>query len=375
MELTAEMEFVRHDAADAGPRLEAFDALELEVCSIWAQILDIPAVRRGDNFFDLGGTSPKAVSLWLTLQQRFGVEIALGALLSSSSVSAMAELIRTGPLESEQKCLVPIRSAGTRAPLFCFHPLTGTVTRYGSLAAAMPADQPVYALQSRGLDPRLEFHRSIPEMAAAYVEEMLTVEQDGPFLLLGYSMGGTVAYEVARQLRVRGAEIGMLAMIDTASTTDGEYDPVDYVIPLFMENGLKLTVDPASILELDMPARIDTLLGLGKDAGSIPASYGVDQLRRMIESYGVNSRAAQDYRIEDSAERIVMFRSDDPGEPANGWDNHVKHVTVIPIPGGHFDVMEPAGARLIADAVTAICRAQGERRADDEHASGRSPAS
>jgi len=354
IELTAGMEPACHGAA-AEPRLEAFDALELEMCGIWAQLLETPAVRRDDNFFDLGGTSRKAVSLWLTLQQRFGVEIPLAALLSASTVSAMAELIRTGPLESEQRCLVPIRSAGTRAPLFCFHSLTGTVTRFGSLAVAMPADQPVYALQLRGLDPRFEFHRSIPEMASAYVQEMLTVQQDGPFLLLGYSMGGTIAYEVARQLRARGAEIGMLAMVDTATTVDGEYDPVDYVIPLVMEYGLKLTADAASILELDMPARIDALLGLAKDAGSIPASYGADQLRRMIESYGVNSRALQDYGIEDSAEHIVMFRSDDPGDPSNGWSAYVEEVTVIPIPGDHFDMMEPAGARLIADAVTAIC--------------------
>jgi phthiocerol/phenolphthiocerol synthesis type-I polyketide synthase E len=111
--------------------------------------------------------------------------------------------------------LTPIRTGGSKPPLFCMHGAGGTVLMYRDLSRQLGDDQPFYGLQSRGLDGSCPPLTHIEEMAAGYVKEIRRVQPHGPYFIAGYCMGGTVAFEVAQQLLQLGEPIALLALFDT----------------------------------------------------------------------------------------------------------------------------------------------------------------
>jgi acyl carrier protein len=134
------------------------DGTELALADMWCRILGVAQVNRDDNFFELGATSFHTIQLWTALQQRFAFQGSLAALLDAPTLAAMSGLLRAAPEAGAQTCLVPICSAGLMPPVFCFHPLPGTVIRYSLLARALDRSRVIYGLQSRGLDPDAEPH-------------------------------------------------------------------------------------------------------------------------------------------------------------------------------------------------------------------------
>ena len=121
---------------------------------------------------------------------------------------------RRGPAAlPDRGVLVPLQAgAPGRRPLFCVHSVGGEVVSYRELARHLGPGQPVYGLQSP--DPPL---RDVREMAARYVAALHEVQPAGPYRIAGWSMGGVVAYEMARQLEAEGEKTEVLAVIDAAS--------------------------------------------------------------------------------------------------------------------------------------------------------------
>jgi thioesterase domain-containing protein len=113
-----------------------------------------------------------------------------------------------------------LQPSGAKRPFFCVHALGGNVLEYQPLARFLGADQPFYALQSYGLNKNHTPHSTIEEMAAHYIKEMQTVQPEGPYLLGGRSLGGTVAFEMACQLKAQNQEVALLGLLDT--------DPMGY---------------------------------------------------------------------------------------------------------------------------------------------------
>ncbi|MGW1067467.1 thioesterase domain-containing protein [Streptomyces aureus] len=338
------------------PIVGARDGLEMELADIWSTVLGQP-VGRDANFFECGGTSFSAVRLWSLVQERFGLDLPVVTLFDAPTLAQVADVVRHGAPISAHECLVRIRSSGTELPVFCFHALPGTVIRYWPFAAALPAQIPVYGLQSQGLNPKFEPHKTIESMAEAYVTAILSAQHSGPYYLLGYSMGGVLAYEVAAQLRTLGHDIGLLGMIDAPPVVEVD-SAMDYATKLLVQNGLRLNIDVAPLLALDRDERLDQLLKLGIEANSLPPGYGREHVQRMLEMYYFNGHALAEYELQRSSERITMFRSDDPGRPCLGWSDYGPEVAVHHIGGDHFGIMEPGNIERIA-AVVADLRGGG----------------
>jgi phthiocerol/phenolphthiocerol synthesis type-I polyketide synthase E len=111
--------------------------------------------------------------------------------------------------------LTPLNTNGSRPPLFCMHGAGGTVMMYRDLSRHLGDNQPFYGLQAQGLDGSCLPLTTIAEMAAIYVKEILRVQPHGPYFIAGYCMGGTIAFEVAQQLREAGEAVALLALFDT----------------------------------------------------------------------------------------------------------------------------------------------------------------
>jgi amino acid adenylation domain-containing protein len=189
--------------------------LELSLISLWKQVLDVETIEVRDNFFDLGGHSLQAVQLFVRIEKMLGVKLPLATLYQAPTIELLAQVISEGSSPSGWSPLVPIQPQGSRSPFFCFHAAGGNILNYRKLSQYMGSKQPFYGLQSQGLDGCSPLLTTIEEMAALYVRAIQSVQPRGPYFLGGYCLGGTIAYEVAQQLRAAGESIALLALFDT----------------------------------------------------------------------------------------------------------------------------------------------------------------
>jgi thioesterase domain-containing protein/acyl carrier protein len=199
---------------------EAFVAprtpLEQTVAGIWCQALGLEKVGVHDNFFDLGGHSLLAVRLFSQIEKTFDRQLPLAAIFQGPTVGQLASLLQDEGWTPSWSSLVAIQAGGSRPPFYCVHAIGGNVLTYADLSRHLGPDQPVYALQARGLDGR-SAQTSVEEMAAYYLGEVRSFQPEGPYSMGGSSAGGIVAFEMAQQLVAAGQEVAVLALFDTWS--------------------------------------------------------------------------------------------------------------------------------------------------------------
>jgi amino acid adenylation domain-containing protein len=195
----------------AAPR----DLLEQTLARICAKILKVKQVGLHDNFFELGGHSLAAVRLLIEIQELTGKTLPLATLFQTSTVEGLANTLRKEGWTPSWSSLVPIQPLGSKSPLFLVHGAEGNVLLYRQLIRHLGPDQPVYGLQSQGLNGDGQIYAGVHEMAAQYVKEIIAVQPDGPYILGGYCMGGAIAFEMAQRLRASGKKVELVIMLDT----------------------------------------------------------------------------------------------------------------------------------------------------------------
>jgi surfactin synthase thioesterase subunit len=186
------------------------DPAEIWVARQWQHILGF-AVGIRENFFGVGGNSLDAARVIDAVLVEFGVQLPLNVLTEHPTVERLATLLRehserlSGPLVAIQD------GDGTRPPLFLVHPDNGQASPYCNLAQALGEDFAVFGIQAGGLYSDAEPRRTVPAMAAAYIDAVRAVCPTGPYLLGGSAIGAAIAYEMATRLD----DVRLLAVIDT----------------------------------------------------------------------------------------------------------------------------------------------------------------
>ncbi len=222
-----------------GGHTQPHNAIEAKLIQIWKDLLRVKQVGVQDNFFLLGGHSLLAVQMFNQIQEVFGVLLPLTSLFHQPNIAHLASLIYEHLGSIPWPSLVEIQPSGARPPFFCVHGMPGDVLWYGRLIPYMNPDQPLWGLESLGLDGIKAPLETIEEMAAHYIREMKSIQPEGPFYICGYSFGGSVAYEVARQLRSQGDTVGLLAIIDHASPKS-DYHKFKFSASFFQNMALNL---------------------------------------------------------------------------------------------------------------------------------------
>lgn len=201
-------------SAYVAPRTEA----ERKLAAIWQQIFKLERVGIHDNFFELGGDSLTAAELVAALPRHFGSELSMGALFEGSTIAGLAAALeRSGGDNDPLGALLALRGGAhergdAQRPLFCIHPVTGVGWAFAGMLRQV--ELPLYALQSRGLRGGA-LPGSIEEIAADYIAQMRKVQPQGPYRLLGWSLGGLIGHAVAAQLQREGDTVELLAMMDS----------------------------------------------------------------------------------------------------------------------------------------------------------------
>ena len=208
-----EPEFTRK--TDSNKYVEPKDTLELQLTKIWEKVLGVSPIGIRDNFFELGGHSLLALRLFGYIEKLTGRKLALSTLFNSPTIEELAVILKNEGWKSPFKSLVAVKPGGSKLPFFSVPPAAGTALHYQVLLKYIPEDQPIYVLESIGLDGKEPPHTDLKEMAAFYVKEIMTLQPEGPYLLGGRCFGGRVVFEMAQQLRKLGQKVGLLAIFDT----------------------------------------------------------------------------------------------------------------------------------------------------------------
>jgi amino acid adenylation domain-containing protein len=198
---------------------EGTDELEAKLLEIWKSVLERQSVGRDSDFFDSGGSSILAARLFARIEKQLGKDLPLSTLLQAPTVAKLAAIIRDTGWTPPWGTLVPICATGSKPPLFLVHAIGGNIVGFHSLGSCFGGDQPVYGIQARGLDGVEDVATSVEEMAADYIRAIRSVQPNGPYRLGGFSAGGVVAFEMARQLQRAGEETALLALLDTQMGT------------------------------------------------------------------------------------------------------------------------------------------------------------
>ena len=187
---------------------------ERRLVEIWQCSFARQPIGLEDSFFDLGGDSLLAVELCIRIEAEFGQRMAFDVLLEAPTIRALVRLLGCREKAGHAR-LVPLRAEGSRRPLFCLPGIGGCLLEFQPLAECLGPDQPVYGLRPRGSDGEEPPHESIAGWAADNIAVMRSLQPEGPYSLVGFSLGGVVAFEMARQLETAGQEIALLALVDS----------------------------------------------------------------------------------------------------------------------------------------------------------------
>ena len=224
---------------------EPSDDIERTLVGLWEGLLGVAGLGVRDNFFDLGGHSLIAVRLFTMIKKAYKADFPISVLFEAPTIEGCSQLIReamgdsadtpdphsragasstdAGSTRSERRtrhkylvAMDPNRGQGGQAPpFFLVAGMFGNVLNLRHLATLVGADRPFFGLQARGLFGDEPPHESFEEMAAAYIEEIRTVQPHGPYSIGGFSGGGLTAFEIAHQLRAAGESIGLLLLLDS----------------------------------------------------------------------------------------------------------------------------------------------------------------
>ena len=272
--------------------------------------------------------------------------------------------------------LFPLRPGGERPPLFLVHPSGGSTVPYIPLVRLLDAGQPAFGIDAAGLDGGQPAEADA--MIDSYLAQILAAQPQGPYHLAGWSVGGALAFGIAAALRLRGAAVGLLALLDAFDwePRDLEPDPVGLLLQ-FADTvagsvGAPLPdLDAQRLRELPSSERFAVVLAALVKSG-VATSGVAGFIRQRLTAFSAIVTALNGWHAPRYDGRIdLVYAADGPGAgQARFWSSVTTGPVVVhAAPGDHYTMMQPPNvsvtARLLQDLLDCV--------ATDRLAAGRRP--
>jgi thioesterase domain-containing protein len=331
---------------------------ERYLAGLWSDLLDGGAVGRHDNLFDLGAHSFTVMRALSRIKRERGLQLPASAVFEVPTVAAIAARLDGGAVHSS---VVPLAGGGTGRPLVLVHPVGGSVLCYADLARGLAGDRPCLGLMARGLDGVDRPAESVEDMAAAYLGALREAGYSPPYVLSGWSMGGTIAYEMARQL---GGD-APLVLIDSYPPDFPSHGPASEpaMLAWFAEDlggtlGTSVPVTEAGLAAVAAPDRLPCLLAAAHEVGAVPPDTEAAEFAGMVSVFAANLGALNQYHPPTGfAGPLAVLRAQE-GEPEgvppdHGWSRWSEgNVVVRTVPGDHYGLLrDPGLPSLVAEVV------------------------
>jgi amino acid adenylation domain-containing protein len=358
------------------------DLLEFQLVLVWESVLNKRPISITDNFFDLGGHSLLAVRLVAQIKDKLRYNLPLSALVRSADIENLARVLRQQTGSKSESLMVALQPGGSKQPFFCVHPIGGNVLCYMDLARLVGTDRPFYGLQAAASNGQGKTFARIEDMAAYYIEAIRAVQPAGPYLLGGWSFGGVVAFEMARQLDQQDQQSAHVVMFDTwAPAKSRKPDEVDFstsdLVARFLTDiagisSKEMSVDQDLLRQLDTREQLRCILEQATRHNILPADMEVEQLAALFDIFERNARAFQAYSPQayspqslEPWSRIILFRASDGKNelldgPTLGWDQFLlDRFEVRNVSGDHYTMLAGPNARALAEQLRAYLDSAG----------------
>jgi amino acid adenylation domain-containing protein len=362
-------------APDGGPDGQA------RLRALFASVLGVPEFGSHDNFFEAGGHSLLAMRLAAAIESAYDTRIPVGVIFEAPTPAALHAALgqaargnaargNAAPDPHSHSApdphLAPVltlRSGGRRPPVFCVHPGMGLGWSYTALMPHLPTGHPLYALQSTALDGTTPPPPSVGQMAREYAARIRALCPDGPYVLVGRSFGGLVAYQVAAYLSEDGHRVGPVALLDAVPQPDGPApEPLD---PVAVEQETLRILRNAAGRPAAAPVgrlrRAEVFAAVSEADGPLRGA-GERQLTTLLDVCAHHIRLARSWQPPRWDGRVLLFSATrEPGglssaEKAARWRRAAAEVAVHELACAHSDVLQPGPAEQIGAVLAPILR-------------------
>lgn len=345
------------------PRTET----ERQLATIWQEVLSLESISIHDNFFHLGGHSLLAITLSNKLEQTFALKLPFGMVFQMSTIEQQASFLEQQGDKKIYSTLAPIQPKGTKPPLFLFQ----GIGIYYPLSSQLGEDQPVYGLAIEMIDDSEHWLDRVADLVALYIQEIKTLQPQGPYYLGGLSFGGMVAFEAAQQLQAQGEEVAVLALFDT-------WDPKAYTIhPSYKRLLTHLRQFSHSPIEylFSKLTKSNKFLKLRQKFNSDPVQKTEQEKQeaRLNHVPQIYLEAQENYLPQTYSGKVTVFKAMEEYEVMStfgdfedqfGWGNLVTgELEIINLPGDHFGILqEPDVETLARELKHCLVEAQKQSR-------------
>ncbi|MGY0503522.1 amino acid adenylation domain-containing protein [Nocardia sp. FBN12] len=304
-----------------------------------AAVLSTADIGADADFFEAGGHSLTAVRVMGRLR-RAGLAVVLDDVFEAPTPQALADRItqsdnssRTAESTDLENAwgsrldhVLELRPTGSRDPLFCVHPVGGTAWQFGPLATLLRAERPIIGLQLPTLSDNTFRAETIDDLAAHYMSTIRRIQPHGPYHLLGYSLGGTIAHAMAAALTAAGEQVDFIGLVDAFALSD------------LTEQASRALADPADLDQLlpEIPEDAPELVTKLREAATT-----------LLGLVSASTAAAYDGPM-------ALYAADTGTTPGRteaqlaGWQSAQARLVVRRLPYSHFEIVSPAGWAEIA---------------------------
>jgi len=315
--------------------------------AIWQRLLQHFPISPEDNFFDLGGDSSIAVELFNEIAKACGRELPPVTIYHAPSISALAALLEQA-LSPRLPSLVQLRPGTSDTPVFIAHGLGGSAMEFFQLVKHIDSPRAIYGMQARGTDGLDEPLDRIEAMAQFHLDAIREMQPRGPYFLVGYSLGGLVTLEMARQLTEMGESVGLLALLESYPAR--RYVSLEQRTRLALRvairhasNMLELPISDATAYFLRPSERLSHFSRdeRGKLYRHPPTGVWSTAAMQRVRDSGY--LALQRYRPSYYDGKVAFVAAREPSEfpdnPVAVWGKLVGALTIETAPGDHFGII------------------------------------
>ena len=360
----------------------ARNGIEKQLAQIWSEVLGIERIGIHDNFFALGGHSLLAVRLFSEINNRLGHELPLSILFQQGTISQIAQMINESPKDQPIARIVQLSDSKEGPALVVMPGLNGELLYSKKLVSRIEQSHNVVGLQPN-LDPRfLETYADFSRTASEYRRIIRVHQPQGPYRLLGYSYGGILGFEIARQLEEQGQAVDFCGVIDTGIEPDLSYRQLGSVavhlarVSINLPRWIAASCGPnhfrKTVARANRKLRYfgRTLLAQGKTKYTFDDEFGTkksqDDRRKVL---GCLFESFTDYKPNNYRSRVTLFRAATRPSyhhlsPDLGWSRIAAHVDVHRVPGDHETILHTAPI----EGISRIIRESVEGLTNNDHA-------
>jgi phthiocerol/phenolphthiocerol synthesis type-I polyketide synthase E len=338
------------DQIESLPKQETDSPMQHELITIWASVLGVRHPDLNSTFSELGGHSLLAVQLVTKINRVFQRDFAIAWVIECNTIKKQIEFLDTNNVvKNDYQPIVLLSKNQSKIPLFFIHPGHAGAEAYTELAKLFTNKASLFALESYNLHSGQPFVKTIPDLAQTYLKTIQTMAPKGPYYLGGWSLGGTIAYEIAQILVQQGEEVSNIYMIDSYLFDDETQ--------VYME-------------------RLDKMLFSLVDDPTFKALPSVYQ-NKILAIHPIELDMLRNYRAQPYTGECVLFNAKQPIRTKlqmnpeerywlqmikhkNGWENHALNMAEIIVDADHYSIMQTETLKKISKKITASLKPRSE---------------